>query len=59
MPTEREKELRLQVDLLRTNLRKACETIRRMNRGQKVHTRELLVRFGKAIGETKDVARRR
>ena len=47
-------DLTLQVDILRTCLRKACQLIRRLQRGErKVQTTAHLKEFGLAITESK------
>lgn len=54
MPTER--ELLLQLDILRTLLREATITIRRMNCGQRINTGAIPKRIELAVTEAKEVA---
>ena len=49
--------LLLQIDILRTLLREAATTIRRMNLGQRIETEPILKPIGLAITEAKELTR--
>lgn len=51
-----DRELTIYIDILRTLLREAATTIRRLKRGQRVDTEDILKRIGLEVREAKEVA---
>jgi hypothetical protein len=55
MPTD--SELTIQIDILRTCLREAMTTVRRLECGQKVGKRELLARWAEVVIASRELSR--
>lgn len=51
-----DRELIPQINILRTCLRETATTIRRLKRGQRVDTEDILKRIGLEVREAKEVA---